>query len=84
VPWGENERLLRRAGFGNIQSEDVTENMASVSIRWHNSREGKKSALLKIEEQNNFSGLQVFFKMVHKLSSEKRLSRFMFSAVKDQ
>jgi SAM-dependent methyltransferase len=82
VPSGENERLLNAVGFKEIRTEDVTDNMASVSLKWYNSREKRKEDLLKIEEENNYNGLQSFFKMVYTLASERRLSRIMFTAVK--
>lgn len=82
TPLEENERLLSAAGFKDIRSNDVTENMSSVSQKWYNAREKRKGDLLKIEEEDNYNGLQKFFKMVHTLSSEKRLSRIMFTALK--
>jgi len=82
APLGENERLLKQAGFNDIQSRDVTDSMATVSIKWHNAREKRKDSLLEIEEVNNFEGLQAFFKMVHIVSSERRLSRIMYAAAK--
>ncbi len=82
TPLGENEKLLSAAGFKDIRSNDVTENMSSVSLKWYNAREKRKVDLLKIEEEDNYNGLQKFFKIVHTLSSEKRLSRIMFYAVK--
>ena len=56
--------------------------MATVSIKWHNAREKRKDSLLEIEEVNNFEGLQAFFKMVHIVSSERRLSGIMYAAAK--
>jgi len=82
VPTGQNEILLSEAGFKEIQTRDVTDNMASVSIKWYNAREKRKNDLIQIEEENNFEGLQTFLNMVHVLSSERRLSRFLFTAVK--
>lgn len=82
VPLGENERLLKEAGFRSIQVTDVTGNMASVSAKWYHAREKRKRDLLKFEDENNFNGLQSFLKMVHLLSSEKRLSRLLFTAIK--
>jgi len=81
VPVGENERLLNDAGFKEIRSRDVTESIASVSIKWFNAREKRSEKLKQIEDEDNFNGLQSFFKMVHVLSSEKRLSRIMFTAI---
>ncbi len=82
TPLGDNERLLERAGFTEIRSRDVTENMSMVSQKWFNAREKRKDELRTIEDEDNFNGLQKFFKMVYTLSSEKRLSRIMFTAVK--
>jgi SAM-dependent methyltransferase len=81
-PVGENERLIEQAGFHDVRSWDVTENIASVSLRWLHAREKRKSDLLQFEDENNFKGLQSFFNTVHILSSERRLSRFMYNAVK--
>jgi ubiquinone/menaquinone biosynthesis C-methylase UbiE len=82
LPLHENERLLAEAGFQHIQSRDVTENIVSVSHKWYQAREKRKEELLRYEEENNFNGLQAFFKVVHLLTSERRLSRIMFTAVK--
>jgi SAM-dependent methyltransferase len=82
VPADENERLISEAGFKNIQSRNVTENMATVSRKWRDAREKRKKELLKIEEENNFNGLQAFFNTVYLVSSENRLSRIMFRALK--
>jgi len=82
VPVGENERLLNDAGFKEICSQDLTEAIASVSIKWFNAREQRSEKLKLIEGKDNFISLQSFFKMVNILSSEKRLSRIMFTAFK--
>jgi hypothetical protein len=82
VPLGENERLISSAYFKNIRSRNVTENMATVSKRWHQARENRKQDLLLIEDETNFNGLQSFFRTVHLVSSENRLSRIMFCAEK--
>ncbi|MVM29046.1 methyltransferase domain-containing protein [Spirosoma sp. HMF4905] len=82
VPVGENEKLLSEAGFTHIQCEDVTENIATTSKNWFDARENWKDELLKIETEDTFHGLQAFARVVHLLTSEKRLSRFMFTAIK--
>lgn len=82
VPVGENERLLKEAGFHGIQSQDITDNMASVSLKWFNAREKRKGDLMQTEDEDNLQGLQSFLSMVHVLSAERRLSRFRFVAVK--
>jgi SAM-dependent methyltransferase len=82
MPPGENERLLKQAGFTKIKMRDVTDSMADVSINWHIAREKRKDALVQVEGAESFKGFQSFFYMVHLLSSERRLSRLMFTAVK--
>ncbi|MEP7265570.1 MAG: methyltransferase domain-containing protein [Bacteroidota bacterium] len=84
VPKNENERLLKDAGFEEIVSTDVTDNIISTSLKWYNAREKRKARLLKFEEEEKFEGLQSFFRTTHLLSSEKRLSRFMYTAVKNR
>jgi ubiquinone/menaquinone biosynthesis C-methylase UbiE len=80
VPPGVNERWLAEAGFTLIRTEDATENMAQVSRRWHESREKHRLDLLTIEGSERFEGLQAFFKTVDRLSTERRLSRFVWVA----
>ena len=82
VPVGESERLLKEASFQDIQSKDVTDNIESVSIKWHDAREKRKDDLLKFETEDNFNGIQSFLKMVYIVTSQRRLSRFMFAVVK--
>jgi len=81
-PAGENERLIKEAGFRNVQSSDVTENISRISLKWFHAREKRRTDLLQFEDENNFNGLQSFFNVVHILSSERRLSRFMYRAIK--
>lgn len=78
VPPGINEQFIERAGFLLIQQEDVTENAALVSGRWHGARQHYKDALLQIEGEERFEGLQQFFAAVHRLTSERRLSRILY------
>ena len=70
--------LIAKAGLKLIQQEDVTENAALISGRWHDSRERYRDALLEIEGEERFVGLQKFFAAVHTLTSEKRLSRIVY------
>lgn len=78
VPPGVNEQLIEDAGFRLVRQEDVTENAALVSGRWHQAREKYKDALLRIEGEERFEGLQKFFAAVHQLTSERRLSRIVY------
>ena len=82
LPPGENERLLREAGFALLRVDDVTENAALVSGRWRDARERHREALLAREGQANFEGLQRFLACVHTLSVERRMSRFAYLAEK--
>jgi SAM-dependent methyltransferase len=78
VPAGFNERLIGQAGFRLVRQEDVTENAALVSGRWHRAREAHKDDLVRIEGEERFAGLQRFFEAVHRLTSERRLSRIAY------
>lgn len=78
VPPGLNEQLIDRAGFHLVQQEDVTENAALISGRWHQARQRYREALLQIEGEERFEGLQQFFAAVHRLTTERRLSRIVY------
>ena len=78
VPAGVNERLVEQAGFALVQREDVTENAAMISGRWHQARGRHHDALITIEGEERFEGLQRFFAAVHRLTSERRLSRIVY------
>lgn len=82
VPPGINERLMEQAGFRLIRQEDVTDNAALVSGRWHRARQAHKDDLLRIEGEERFEALQRFFEAVHSLTSQKRLSRIAYVAEK--
>lgn len=78
VPLEVTINLIKEAGFRLIRSEDVTGNIERTSGRWHASRQKHRDDLIKIEGEERFDGLQTFFSTVHKLTSERRLSRFVF------
>lgn len=80
APPGVNESLIAEAGLELVRQEDVTENAAAISKRWHDAREEDREALLKIEGEERHLGLQKFFAMVHRLTSQRRLSRFLYLA----
>jgi SAM-dependent methyltransferase len=82
VPPGENERLLRAAGFEVLEAQDVTGNAAEVSLRWREARDRHGEALVAREGRANFDGLQRFLAGVHTLSVERRLSRYAYLAQK--
>jgi SAM-dependent methyltransferase len=80
TPLGHNERLLTQAGFVVQEVRDVTAAVASVSRRWHDARATRRDALVALEGEDGFEGVQRFLDAVHTLSSERRLSRFMYLA----
>lgn len=82
VPLEVTQRLITEAGFKLVRCEDVTGNIERTSGRWHDSRQKHRENLIKIEGEDRFEGLQTFFSTVHKLTSERRLSRFVFLAEK--
>ena len=57
-PPGENERLIKQAGLKLLEARDTTRNAAMLSKRWHDARDKRKSALVTIETEANFVGLQ--------------------------
>lgn len=78
VPEGVNERLIEEAGLSLVGREDVTETAALVSGRWHAARASRREALLRIEGEERFEGLQQFFAVVQRLTTERRLSRIAY------
>jgi len=78
VPLEVTKNLVEEAGFRLICCEDVTGNIELTSGRWHASRQRHREDLVKIEGEDRFEGLQKFLSTVHRLTSERRLSRFVF------
>jgi len=82
VPPGANERLIASAGFTLLSSEDVTPAAEVIAQRWHAAREQYRDELVAREGAANFAGLQRFLACVHRLSAERRLSRYCYLAEK--
>jgi SAM-dependent methyltransferase len=82
APREVTERMIGEAGFHLLRCEDVTANIESTSGRWLAARERHRDALLQLEGTERFEGLQRFLAAVHKLTRERRLSRFAFLAEK--
>lgn len=78
VPPGTNERMLVAAGFELVWHEDVSDEAARVAERWRASRAKHRVALVELEGEERFAGLQRFLLAVHKLTSERRLSRIAY------
>jgi SAM-dependent methyltransferase len=80
TPPGCNERLLAESGFVVHEVRDLTEAVAAVAQRWAAARRDLRAALVELEGDEAFDGLQRFLAAVHLLASERRLSRFMYLA----
>jgi cyclopropane fatty-acyl-phospholipid synthase-like methyltransferase len=77
-PPGVNEQLIGEAGFELVLVEDVTENEVDVSRRWHDARQQQAAELMRLEGEATFAGLQRFLAVVHRLTCERRMSRFVY------
>lgn len=73
-----NERLIDEAGFALLRREDGSENAELVSRRWHDARAEDRDALVRIEGEERYAGVQQFLAVVHRLTRERRLSRFVY------
>jgi SAM-dependent methyltransferase len=82
TPPGLDEDFIEAAGFAAPYVEDVTDNIALVSENWHRARANHAAELAEVEGQGPFDNFQSFLAMVHKLSSERRLSRILYIARK--
>jgi SAM-dependent methyltransferase len=78
APPGVNEELIGQAGFELVAADDVTDNAVLISGNWHRAREDDREALIRIEGEDRFLGLQKFLATVHILTSERRLSRIAY------
>lgn len=78
VPESANEKWIEEAGFRLIQREDVTSAASNIAKRWHDARAKRQNDLELVEGKERFEGLQTFLDVVHRLYSEKRLSRFAY------
>ena len=78
VPLDVTRGLIEQAGFKLLRCEDVTGNIEVTSGRWHAARQRHRADLIQIEGAERFEGLQKFLSTVHGLTSERRLSRFVF------
>lgn len=78
VPLEVTKRFIEEAGLKLLRCEDVTDNIERTSGRWHDSRQKHRDNLIQIEGEERFDGLQKFLATVHALTSERRLSRFVF------
>ena len=82
MPLELTRQYIINSGFKLLRCDDVTGNIELTSGRWHDSRARHREALIQIEGKERFEGLQKFASTVHQLTSERRLSRFVFVAEK--
>jgi SAM-dependent methyltransferase len=82
-PPGENERLIGAAGFRLIAVNDTAANVAAIAERWYHARQKREHDLIAAEGESTFQGLQRFLDCVHRLTSERRLLRYVYVAAKD-
>jgi cyclopropane fatty-acyl-phospholipid synthase-like methyltransferase len=75
-----NEELISRAGFKLSHRENLTENMAAMAGRWHDSRARFRDQLVADEGEVTFEGVQRFLAACHVLARERRLSRYAYLA----
>ncbi|HWA91850.1 MAG TPA: class I SAM-dependent methyltransferase [Rhizomicrobium sp.] len=80
LPPGENERLLRGAGFEVLAVEDVTASEAEIAARRLEARQKRRAALIEAEGEAAFDATMRFLAAVHALSDSRRLSRLMYLA----
>src|SRR5262245_47218320 len=77
-PPGANETMIREAGFELVLVEDVTDGEIEVSRRWHDARVQRSTELIRLEGEETFAGVQRFLATVHRLTSQRRMSRFVY------
>ena len=78
TPPGVNEHLIETAGFNLLHQVDVTLDAEIVAGRWGQSRHRHREALIQIEGEERFEGLQKFFGAVHRLTAQRRLTRVAY------
>jgi SAM-dependent methyltransferase len=81
-PPAQNECLLETAGFRLLNVADTTANAQHIAGRWREARYKRADALIAIEGQENFEGLQRFLATVETLNTERRLLRNVYLAQK--
>lgn len=82
LPVGENERLIRAAGFRLISTDDLTSACFNTARRWHDSRAAHSTQVSRLEGAQNYLALQKFLWCVRTLTRQRRLSRFSYLAIK--
>ncbi len=78
----EDARLIKEAGFELVLRQDATEAVAQMAQRRHDARAKHEADLIQLEGEEAYQKTQKFFEVAHLISSERRLSRFIFVARK--
>ena len=65
-----------------LSSEDLTSAAEAIAQRWYEARQQHREELVLREGEANFAGLQRFLSCVHRLSADRRLSRYSYLAGK--
>jgi SAM-dependent methyltransferase len=82
TPPGYTEREVEAAGFRIVAVTDASENAAAISERRRAARQRVREQLVQAESEATFEGVQTFLKVVHDVTASRRLSRFVYHAVK--
>lgn len=75
---GVNEELIAQAGLRLARSEDWSTAAAAVAGRWLRARAARRDALVRIEGDERYGGLQEFLATVERLTGEGRLQRIAY------
>jgi hypothetical protein len=78
VPPGANEQFVVRAGLRLVRAADLSGQGAEMAGRWHAARAAHREALIELEGQERFDGLQAFLEVVESVMGERRLSRIAY------
>ena len=78
VPPGANEQFITGAGLRLVRAADLSAGGAEMARRWHAARAAHREALLALEGEARFDGLQEFLGVVERVMGERRLSRIAY------
>ena len=82
VPVDYDRRLLGESGLDLITCEDATQNMADLAARRGAARASRSALLRNIEGEETYQRQQDFFEVAARVARERRLSRFLYIALK--
>jgi SAM-dependent methyltransferase len=78
VPPGANEQLVVNAGLDLLRVADLSAGGAEMARRWHAARVAHRDALVALEGETRFEGLQRFLNTVQCVMGQRRLSRIVY------